>query len=1024
VRHRFRFEPPVAARATLARRRLLDRLRARWAAPVVVVVAPAGFGKTTLLAAALHENAAAPVGVDCWLACGPDDATASALVEDLCHAIGADVIAIDGVGLAGAARAVTEAMWSYSPQQVALILDDVHHITAGSPAAEVLASVVATLPANGHLVFAGRTEPPVALARLEVEGSIVRVAEADLAFTADELAEFARARGVAVADVDASGGWPAVAELSASARSRVAMEYASQEVLAQLSPQQRHDLALLAHLGPFDDDEARAVLGARVDIDALMETVPLVSTVPTGERSLHALWRTFLAHEVNDAEVASARRRAARALLGQGRVSAAVRLLIDAAAWDDFTDAVASAVGAAHPPVARDVLDEWFRRLPEPVREQPIGQLLRALVAVEANPQGTQERLAYIAEAFRSEAHTTGELACLVQLGQLAWWSEDYEQMAELVSRVFELEAEGCEAAVAIACLGRALIFDLANDSRSVVTELDRIPPGSLNDVWQGVVSWLRSTSLMHLGEPEEALAAAEQALQYAGPLHRPLAEGARLQAQWFLGHVDDVVDALPSLVERMHEAGYRNYTTLTATQCSLALALQGDTEGAARYLAHAVTAAADPGMPLIDTDLSIARAALAVARGDETAAATELSQHLERHPAGTGHSAAPQQRSLALFYVLVPECREIWDRADLGPAFVVARDLARLVVAVHARRPLRRDAPPLPPAAVVRAHLPLAWVALLGVAAVAAGRDDGWRLLDGVWPRSRPNIVTLAERDDRELRRAARTVLTELPVPPETEFELCLLGPIDLRANGKTTTAAEWRRPRVRMLLAYLVLAGTVNRERAADELWPELDWDAQSRNLRVTLSYLLRVLEPHRSRRDPSFFVRTDGPNISFHAGDRLTIDLAVFDNLCASATDADRAGKPSLALELSLQAVDLWRNDPTELMVEPWAVAAIEQRRVRFANVATRAGELLLAHRDTGAAHALAERALRVDPWLEGAHRLIVAAHRANGDEHAARRALDRYRSAIADLGVATHEATRMVERLLETVPAGAS
>src|SRR4030095_13505950 len=119
------------------------------------------------------------------------------------------------------AGAVSEAMWQRSPQQVALVVDDVHEIPAGSGAAALLASIVDALPANGHIVLAGRGPPPVSLARLEVEGRAARLDEADLAVTEDEVAEVATLRGVPGAKGATCGGWPALAELSAAARSDV-----------------------------------------------------------------------------------------------------------------------------------------------------------------------------------------------------------------------------------------------------------------------------------------------------------------------------------------------------------------------------------------------------------------------------------------------------------------------------------------------------------------------------------------------------------------------------------------------------------------------------------------------------------------------------------------------------------------------------------------------------------------------------------------------------------------------------------
>jgi ATP/maltotriose-dependent transcriptional regulator MalT len=201
VGRRFRLEPPIADRTMLVRQRLLERLRARWYVPVTVVSAPAGYGKTTLLSQAMTANALAPLGVDCWLACESDEATASSLGQGLAEAVGAapPTLASAGAGPEAPSRtalagAVSEAMWQRSPRQVALVVDDVHEIPAGSEAAALLASIVGTLPANGHIVLAGRGPPPLALARLDVEGRVARLDEADLAFTDAEVTAFAALR--------------------------------------------------------------------------------------------------------------------------------------------------------------------------------------------------------------------------------------------------------------------------------------------------------------------------------------------------------------------------------------------------------------------------------------------------------------------------------------------------------------------------------------------------------------------------------------------------------------------------------------------------------------------------------------------------------------------------------------------------------------------------------------------------------------------------------------------------------------
>ncbi|MEY2571000.1 MAG: hypothetical protein QOE63_1350, partial [Acidimicrobiaceae bacterium] len=135
-------------RSALLRKRLLGRLQARWQRRLVTVAGGPGFGKTILLAQAVAENRLAPRGIDLWLTCMPDDATASSLSAGLRAAVHAPGGPDDDTP-----AAVAEAILLLAPQQVALVLDDVHEIPAGSGGAALLAAVLDALPSNGHLVL-------------------------------------------------------------------------------------------------------------------------------------------------------------------------------------------------------------------------------------------------------------------------------------------------------------------------------------------------------------------------------------------------------------------------------------------------------------------------------------------------------------------------------------------------------------------------------------------------------------------------------------------------------------------------------------------------------------------------------------------------------------------------------------------------------------------------------------------------------------------------------------------------------
>jgi LuxR family transcriptional regulator, maltose regulon positive regulatory protein len=141
--------PPAALAGEVTRGRLLSVLADRFERPVTTLVAGAGFGKTTLLAQAMRQNLAAPVGIDAWVSCQPDDEDPLQFAAACCRAIGADRTAATGRG-----SDVIAAIRQMSPIDVCLMIDDVHQL-AGPAAHTVLAGIIRHLPSNGHVVLSG-----------------------------------------------------------------------------------------------------------------------------------------------------------------------------------------------------------------------------------------------------------------------------------------------------------------------------------------------------------------------------------------------------------------------------------------------------------------------------------------------------------------------------------------------------------------------------------------------------------------------------------------------------------------------------------------------------------------------------------------------------------------------------------------------------------------------------------------------------------------------------------------------------
>ena len=162
--------PPPALRGELVRSRLLAELAHRFDVPLTVVVAGAGFGKTTALAQAVRANQAAPRGVDAWISCEPGDEDARRLSLAIVAALGGPLQGKDP------AERVLEALRAQAPLDVCLVLDDLHELPAASTASTLLADVARQLPPHAHLLLASREPLTLPTARRRAAGQVVELA--------------------------------------------------------------------------------------------------------------------------------------------------------------------------------------------------------------------------------------------------------------------------------------------------------------------------------------------------------------------------------------------------------------------------------------------------------------------------------------------------------------------------------------------------------------------------------------------------------------------------------------------------------------------------------------------------------------------------------------------------------------------------------------------------------------------------------------------------------------------------------
>jgi LuxR family transcriptional regulator, maltose regulon positive regulatory protein len=188
---------PRRRRGLVARPRLSERLSRGAESALTLLSAPAGFGKTTLLAQWL---AAAPSGRRsvAWLSLDQRDNDPALFWTYLVGALNTAVqgAAASALSLLQPPQPPTEVGLAsllndldVIPGDVVLVLDD-YHVIEARDVQDGMAFLLEHLPPQIHLVIASRADPALPLARLRGRGQLVEIRAADLRFTPGEAAAY------------------------------------------------------------------------------------------------------------------------------------------------------------------------------------------------------------------------------------------------------------------------------------------------------------------------------------------------------------------------------------------------------------------------------------------------------------------------------------------------------------------------------------------------------------------------------------------------------------------------------------------------------------------------------------------------------------------------------------------------------------------------------------------------------------------------------------------------------------------
>lgn len=392
---------PPLRRGLMHRRRLVQVLDGAARHRLTLLVAPAGWGKTSLLADWHTTGRRQRVG---WLALDPEDSDPVRFWNYLISAVRA---VLPGVGeralatLSIRGRALYDAALPALINDLATLDEDVHlvlddyHVLTDPELHRSVAYLLAHQPPRLHLMIATRSDPPLPFARLRAHGEILEIRAKDLAFTDTEATTMlngALALGLDVADVKRlsarTEGWAAglylaglslrehpdraafVAEFHGT--DRFVLDFLGSEVLASQPADLRTFLLETSILPRLSASLCQAVTG-RADSAVALERIERSNLflVPLdSERHwfrYHRLFGELLRHELGVAEpqrVPELHRRAAAWFRAAGQVSEAIDHAAAAGDVDGAAELVAGHWNTWFNAGRLATVEGWLDRLP------------------------------------------------------------------------------------------------------------------------------------------------------------------------------------------------------------------------------------------------------------------------------------------------------------------------------------------------------------------------------------------------------------------------------------------------------------------------------------------------------------------------------------------------------------------------------------------------------------------------------------------------------------------------------------
>lgn len=1070
--------PPRAASEILKRPRLTQRLSSGDDAPVTLVAADAGYGKTTLVADYLRDQPRPYV----WYQLDQTDADPIVFLNYVAQGIRSIESEFGEALLSYLAEANEELL--RSPERAAdllineilrsveqpfiLVLDDYHHIGTATPVHKIVDRILQYAAEHLHLMITTRDLPPLAIMKRRAQSKAVVITRDDLLFTDEEVRELFRATlHVDLKDNelseyrDRTHGWItalqlvrqlAEREIVSNAETRLDLadilkrserdifDYFAEEVFSRESPDTQKLLLDLSLLESLPLHHCSLIYPESRCSQALPEIaqknvfLTVAGDHGSGEEyRFHPLFRDFLQRrlrsEIGAAGVTASRTRIAELFLKDQQWENALYFLLEAGSFERAAEVIAERGQEWIKAGALLSLKSFAEKVPDEFLDRNPWSLLH--IAEIARLQGETDRstalLNRAVRLFAEQKDAVGEAEALHSLASTARRRNRPADALEILEKAEKLIPPDSE--TYLKCLntrGLCLILEgkwneAEQQFRAAIELAERLS----NEHYIRLAAHNLALAPGFRGDFGEALK--WFARIFREKPDRPLPQEAighlnvgRLHL--FRGELDRAEEHLSRALELAQLFNLRSLLPEILEAYADHYVERKDESHASEFYERALNAYNDAGVDLATRELNEARAAFALSRGD-TVRARALAESL-----------VDSRGKLKNEFVLTTARLGV-ARVDLADGKLDGLDerVAGLLDFLHRQNHYYDEAN----AAMVLAEVYLKQgkhkemvEPVMRLLDLSARYDyDYWLKKQIARVPALFEYEDIFERLPADLQEEVAAAKNIKPVAaqkisfveaarPLTDLTINVLGPVEIFRDPTIPFAGDaWTTRRARDIFCYI--ATRKNRRVPKDVLieafWGDEDPAVIEKNFHPTISHIRKALNSRQPLKQ-NFIVFRDG---SYQLNPEFTyqIDTEEFAAAIADAEAAKKAGDGE-ALRTNLErAHSLYRGEFMEGSYDDWADEARQHYQEQLSRVLNGLAKQAVADKQWTAALKYSSEILALDPYREDLHRLTLKVLAAQGKPAEVKKHYDKMQKLLKEeLGVEPSAETKKLYKEL--------